>query len=69
MERINAVEVFAQVGKTEEAFKQLELLANHFELRGSEIMTGNTALNSLHKDKRWKKYMKILDENRLKAFE
>jgi predicted alpha/beta superfamily hydrolase len=68
-ERMNAVEVFALAGKTEEAFKQLELLANYFELRGSESMTGNTMLNSLHKDKRWKKYMKILDENTKIPFE
>ncbi len=68
-ERCNSVEIFAQVGNTEEAFKQIELLANRFELRGSESMTGNSALNVLHKDKRWKKYMKILDENKKLPFE
>jgi predicted alpha/beta superfamily hydrolase len=68
-QRINCLTAFAQTGNTEEAFKQIELLANTYELRGSGALTGNPLLSPLHKDKRWKKYVKILDENSLKGWE
>lgn len=68
-QRINSLTAFAQTGNTEEAFKQIELLANRFELRGSSALTENPLLSPLHSDKRWKKYVKILDENAKKGWE
>ena len=68
-QRINSLESFAQTGNTEAAFKQIELLANRFEVRGSETLTENPLLAPLHKDKRWKKYIRILEENKLKPLE
>lgn len=69
-ERMNSLESLAQSGNTEEAFKQLDLLANRFKLRGSDGISDNPLLEPLHKDKRWKKYIRILDENRkLKDYE
>lgn len=62
-ERMNSLESLAQSGNTEEAFKQLDLLANRFKLRGSDGIKDNPLLEPLHKDKRWKKYITILDEN------
>lgn len=63
--RISSLEAFAQSGNKEAAFKQIDLLANHFGMVGSSSLTGNPLLTPLHKDKRWNKYMKILDENTL----
>lgn len=69
-ERMNSLESLAQSGNTEEAFKQLDLLANRFKLRGSDGIRENPLLEPLHKDKRWNKYIQILDENRkLKDYE
>ncbi|WP_343631695.1 alpha/beta hydrolase-fold protein [Fluviicola sp.] len=66
--RLKSLEAFAQSGNTEAAFKQLDLLANHYQLRGSSSLRENALLSPLHKDKRWNKYLKILDENtKLKA--
>ncbi len=62
-QRINSLAAFAQTGNTEEAFKQIELLANRFKLRGSGALTEEPLLAPLHKDKRWKKYIEILEEN------
>lgn len=62
-QRIDCLTAFAQTGNTEEAFKQIELLANRFKLRGSGALTENPLLSPLHKDKRWSKYLKILEEN------
>lgn len=62
-QRINSLTAFAQTGNTEEAFKQIELLANRFKLRGSGALTEEPLLSPLHKDKRWNKYLKILEEN------
>lgn len=62
-ERMNSLESLAQTGNTEEAFKQLDLLANRFKLRGSDGIKDNPLLEPLHKDKRWNKYLTILDEN------
>jgi predicted alpha/beta superfamily hydrolase len=61
--RIQSLEAFAQTGNPEAAFKQLELLANRFKLRGNRSIIDNPLLEPLHKDKRWNKYMKILEEN------
>jgi predicted alpha/beta superfamily hydrolase len=61
--RMQSLEAFAQTGNLEAAFKQLELLAIQFELRGSNGIADNPLLTPLHKDKRWAKYMKILKEN------
>ncbi len=68
-ERINSLVAFAQTGNTEAAFKQLDLLANLFKLRGSESIVDDPLLEPLHKDKRWDKYMKILEENKKLKYE
>lgn len=62
-QRINCLTAFAQTGNTEAAFKQIELLANTFGLQGSYALTENPLLSPLHSDKRWKKYIKIIEEN------
>jgi predicted alpha/beta superfamily hydrolase len=69
IERIQSLGALAQTGNIEEAFKQIELLANFFELQGNGSLTGNPLLTPLHKDKRWNKYMKILEENAKKAMQ
>lgn len=68
-ERINSLAAFTQTGNTEAAFKQLDLLANRFKLRGSESVVDDPLLEPLHKDKRWDKYMKILEENKKLKYE
>lgn len=68
-ERINSLDAFAQTGNTEAAFKQLDLLANLFKLRGSESIVDDPLLEPLHKDKRWDKYLKILEENKKLKYE
>jgi hypothetical protein len=67
IQRMQSLDAFAQTGNIEEAFKQIELLANFFELQGSGSLIQNPLLEPLHKDKRWSEYMKILDENATKA--
>lgn len=64
--RINCLTAFAQTGNIEAAFKQIDLLANSFGLRGSESLTENPLLSPLHSDKRWNRYIKILEENKKK---
>jgi predicted alpha/beta superfamily hydrolase len=68
-DRINSLAAFTQTGNTEAAFKQLDLLANRFKLRGSESIVDDPLLEPLHKDKRWDKYMKILEENKKLKYE
>lgn len=62
--RITAVPILAQAGETELAFEQLELLANTFKLQGNERFMDDERCMVLHKDKRWKGLMKVLEENK-----
>lgn len=61
--RIRAVPAFAQAGKIEEAFEQLDLLANKFALGGNGSFLDNPLCIPLHNDKRWEKFMTKLAEN------
>lgn len=61
--RINSVSVFARTGKIEQAFKQLDLLANTFKLGGNDDFIEDPNCESLHADKRWKKLMDKLEKN------
>ncbi len=61
--RMDAVPVFAQAGKIEEAFEQLDLLANYFKLRGNYRFIDDKLCEPLHKDKRWNKLMDKLAKN------
>jgi hypothetical protein len=61
--RMGAVPVLSQAGKTEDAFEQLELLANYFELGGNSFFINNEHCKPLHDDKRWAKLMAKLEKN------
>ena len=61
--RMDAVPVLAQAGEIEEAFKQLDLLANKFELGGNGRFINDELCKLLHKDKRWDKLMAKLEKN------
>jgi len=63
MQRIDCLDAYAMSNDKEGAFEQLRLLAEYFQLRGSMSFVNNPNLVSLHKDKRWKKYVKIIDTN------
>lgn len=62
--RIESVPVFAMAGEKEEAFKQLTMLADTFELNGSDQFTNDPRCDSLKIDKRWKKLMNKLSTNK-----
>ena len=62
-QRIECLDAFAMCNDKEGAFEQLCLLAEYFQLKGSRSFINNPNLVSLHKDKRWKKYIKIIDTN------
>lgn len=61
--RMDAVPVFAQAGKIDEAFEQLELLADRFKLGGNDSFINDPLCTPLHQDKRWKEVMDKLAEN------
>lgn len=61
--RIASVPVFAQTNETEEAFKQLELLADTFKLGGNEDFINDKRCEPLHKDPRWEQMMDKLAAN------
>lgn len=61
--RIRAVPILAQAGKIDEAFEQLDLLANKFELGGNDQFINDPLCEPLRKDKRWDKYMEKLAKN------
>jgi len=61
--RMGAVPVLAQAGEIEEAFEQLDLLANKFELGSNGAFINDPLCKPLHKDKRWKKLMDKLAKN------
>jgi predicted alpha/beta superfamily hydrolase len=63
MARMDAIHVLAQAGKIEEAFEQLDLLANKFELGSNGSLINDPLCKPLHKDKRWKKLMDKLSKN------
>jgi predicted alpha/beta superfamily hydrolase len=63
MVRMDAVPVLAQAGKLEEAFKQLDLLANKFKLGGNGAFINDPLCEPLNKDKRWEKLMDKLSKN------
>jgi hypothetical protein len=60
---MDAIPVLAQAGKKEEAFEQLDLLANKFKLGSNEGLINDPLCEPLHKDKRWKKLMDKLAKN------
>lgn len=62
-ERMAAVSIFAQTGKIEAAFEQLDLLANKFKLDGHDFFISDETLLPLHQDKRWQQYMNQFVEN------
>lgn len=64
IQRMQSLEAFAMANDKEGAFEQLRLLAEYFILRGSRSFVNNPNLVSLHQDKRWKKYIKQIDNNR-----
>lgn len=61
--RIHAVPVFAQTGRINEAFEQLDLLANKFVLGGNGSFLNDPLCTPLHSDKRWNMYMEKLAKN------
>lgn len=61
--RIASVSALAQAGELDLAFKQLELLAEFFELGGNGAFLYNPYCEPLKSDPRWEKYMKRLEEN------
>jgi len=63
MERMAAVSVFAQAGKIEEAFVQLDLLANHFKLQGNSMFINDPLCKPLHSNSKWDSLMKVLVKN------
>lgn len=63
MVRMAAVHVLAQAGEIEEAFKQLDLLANKFELGGNSAFIDDPLCAPLHKNKKWGKLMDQLEKN------
>ena len=63
MVRIDAVPILAQAGNIEEAFTQLDLLANKFILGGNNSFINDPLCKPLHTDKRWETLMKKLEEN------
>lgn len=58
-----SVPVFAQTNEFDEAFKQLELLADTFKLGGNQAFTGDERCEPLHKDPRWQPLMDKLADN------
>jgi len=62
--RIMSVPVYAQVGEFDHAFEQLDLLAHTFKLGGNEEFINDPLCDPLHKNKRWKKLMTDLDNNK-----
>lgn len=67
MDRKMAVSCFAQAGKFDAAFAQLDLLANKFEWQGRTAFEEDESMKALNSDERWEKYMKIMDQNELNA--
>ena len=61
--RLRSIPILAQAKAMELAFEQLELLSNKYKLGGNSSLINDPLCESLHKDKRWKKYMQILKEN------
>jgi predicted alpha/beta superfamily hydrolase len=61
--RIASVPVFAQTNETEEAFTQLELLADTFKLGGNEDFINDKRCEPLHNDPRWAQLMDKLARN------
>jgi predicted alpha/beta superfamily hydrolase len=64
VQRIDAVSAFGAAGYAKEAFEQLELLANYFELQGNDQFINNPHLTVLHQDSQWDKLMKKLEKNK-----
>jgi len=63
VERMTAVSVFAQAGKVEEAFVQLDLLANYFKLQGNSMFVNDPLCKPLHSNSKWEDLMKVLVKN------
>ncbi|MBL1279931.1 MAG: hypothetical protein COA33_006650 [Fluviicola sp.] len=62
--RMDAIPVLAQAGEIEEAFVQLDLLANRFELGGNGGFIDDPLCEPLREDKRWEKIMNKLAKNK-----
>lgn len=65
MERVDAVRAFAQTGHIDEAFTQLNLLADYFKWQGSAFFVNDPGMEVFKKDKRWAAVMKKLDKNKV----
>jgi len=61
--RMRSVPILVQAGNKEEALKQLDLLANKFELGGNGSFKNDERLIPLHSDPRWEKLMSKLEKN------
>ena len=61
--RMDAVPVLAQAGKVDEAFTQLDLLANRYKLGGNDAFIDDKLCEPLHKDQRWTELMDKLAKN------
>lgn len=64
IDRKLSVGAFAMAGKKDEAFKQLDLLANKFKWRGKSFFEEDELLKSLHTDSRWKTLMEQFEKNK-----
>lgn len=65
IDRMNAVPILTKAGNVELAFKQLDVLANHFKWRGRNVFENNDDLMLLKSDERWGHFMQIFDRNLL----
>jgi hypothetical protein len=61
--RMTAIPALAQAGKIEEAFVQLDLLANKFKLGGNASFIDDPLCEPLRGDSRWSELMDQLDIN------
>lgn len=61
--RIESIPTLVQAGNKEEAFKQLDLLANKFKLGGNGNFINDERLLPLRSDKRWEELMSKLEKN------
>lgn len=63
VQRLDAIRAFAQTGKKDAAFEQLELLANYYQWQGDDVFLYDSLMEPLKKDKRWAKLMVVFKKN------